>query len=131
LTPITTCWAPTQQILTVPTPFSRQSTSGERFDNQLHQGPHAISHAERNRWRRPHRRVNAAQISYSPESNGMAEAFVKTFKRDYVYLHRLESAATVLAQLSAWFEDYNEVHPHRGLKMRSPREYRRLCEGVS
>jgi transposase InsO family protein len=25
---------------------------------------------------------------YSPESNGMAEAFVKTFKRDYVYLKR-------------------------------------------
>ena len=63
--------------------------------------------------------------SYSPESNGMAEAFVKTFKRDYVYLHRLETAASVLAQLPAWFEDYNEVHPHRGLKMRSPREYLR------
>jgi transposase InsO family protein len=63
--------------------------------------------------------------SYSPESNGMAEAFVKTFKRDYVYLNRLETAATVLAQLPTWFEDYNEVHPHRGLKMRSPREFLR------
>ena len=63
--------------------------------------------------------------SYSPESNGMAEAFVKTFKRDYVYLHRLETAATVLKHLPMWFEDYNEVHPHKGLKMRSPREYRR------
>jgi transposase InsO family protein len=63
--------------------------------------------------------------SYSPESNGMAEAFVKTFKRDYVYLNRLETAATVLAHLPTWFEDYNEVHPHRGLKMLSPREYLR------
>jgi len=61
--------------------------------------------------------------SYSPESNGMAEAFVKTFKRDYVYLHRLETAA--MAQLSTWFEDDNEVHPHRGLQMQSPREYLR------
>ena len=63
--------------------------------------------------------------SYSPESNGMAEAFVKTFKRDYVYLNKLETAATVMTQLPNWFEDYNEVHPPRGLQMRSPREYRK------
>jgi putative transposase len=63
--------------------------------------------------------------AYSPESNGMAEAFVKTFKRDYVYLERLPDAATVLAQLGAWFDDYNEVHPHKALGMLSPRAYRR------
>ena len=55
----------------------------------------------------------------------MAEAFVKTFKRDYVYLNRLNDAATVIADLKHWFEDYNEFHPHSGLKMKSPREYRR------
>ena len=60
---------------------------------------------------------------YSPESNGMAEAFVKTMRRDYVYLHRVDSGAAVLEQLPRWIEDYNEVHPHKGLKMRSPREY--------
>ena len=59
----------------------------------------------------------------SPESNGMAESFVKTFKRDYVYVHDRPDAATVLAQLDRWFEDYNEVHPHKGLKMKSPREF--------
>jgi putative transposase len=64
--------------------------------------------------------------AYSPESNGMAEAFVKTFKRDYVYLARLQDAQTVLRQLSAWFDHYNEVHPHRGLGMRSPRQFRAL-----
>lgn len=64
--------------------------------------------------------------AYSPESNGMAESFVKSFKRDYVYLNRLEDAHTVMRQLAAWIDDYNEVHPHRGLNMRSPREYRRL-----
>ena len=61
--------------------------------------------------------------AYSPESNGMAESFVKSFKRDYVYLNRLETADTVITQLAAWFEDYNEHHPHRGLRMMSPREY--------
>jgi len=63
--------------------------------------------------------------SYSPESNGMAEAMVKTLKRDYVYLADLSDAETVLRQLPLWIEDYNENHPHKGLKMRSPREYRR------
>jgi putative transposase len=58
-----------------------------------------------------------------PQSNGMAEAFVKTFKRDYVYVHDRPDAQTVLSQLSAWFEDYNESHPHKGLQMKSPREF--------
>ncbi len=54
----------------------------------------------------------------------MAEAFVKTFKRDYVYVNELWSAAAVLEQLPAWFQDYNEFAPHKGLKMKSPREFR-------
>jgi transposase InsO family protein len=32
----------------------------------------------------------------------------------------------VIALLPAWFEDYNEVHPHSGLKFLSPREFLRL-----
>jgi putative transposase len=59
----------------------------------------------------------------SPQSNGMAEAFVKTFKRDYVFVHDRPDAQTVLSQLSAWFEDYNESHPHKALQMKSPREF--------
>ena len=62
--------------------------------------------------------------AYSPESNGMSEAFVKTFKRDYVYTHESPDAATVMRQLPAWFEDYNRVAPHSGLDYRSPWEYR-------
>jgi len=63
--------------------------------------------------------------SYSPESNGMAEAFVKTFKRDYVYVNDVSDAATVLRQLEGWFRDYNENAPHKGLSMLSPRQFRR------
>jgi putative transposase len=33
------------------------------------------------------------------------------------------SATAVLAQLDRWFEDYNEMHPHRALGMRSPRQF--------
>ena len=55
----------------------------------------------------------------------MAESFVKTFKRDDVYVQRNPDAATVLARLAADFHDYNEVRPHSRLGMRSPRAFRR------
>jgi transposase InsO family protein len=61
---------------------------------------------------------------YSPESNGMAESFVNTFKRDYVHVNPLRDAGSVMEKLPLWFRDYNENHPHKGLKMMSPREYR-------
>ena len=48
----------------------------------------------------------------SPQSNGMAESFVNTFRRDYVSRMDLTDAPTVLAQLPDAFEHFNEVHPH-------------------
>ena len=65
---------------------------------------------------------------YSPESNGMAEAFVKTFKRDYVYINDLSSAQKVREQLEHWFEDYNNEAPHKALKMMPPTKYRESLE---
>ena len=59
----------------------------------------------------------------SPESNGVSEAFVKTLKRDYTRIQPRPDALTVLQQLPAWIDDYNENHPHSGLRMRSPREF--------
>jgi len=60
----------------------------------------------------------------SPQSNGMAESFVNTFKRDYVSRMDLANAKTVMAQMAAAFEHFNEVYPHSALKMKSPREFR-------
>ena len=59
----------------------------------------------------------------SPESNGVSEAFVKTLKRDYARAQPRPDALTVLQQLAEWIEDYNENHPHSGLRMQSPREF--------
>ncbi|MDR7040374.1 transposase InsO family protein [Methylobacterium sp. BE186] len=59
----------------------------------------------------------------SPQSNGIAEAFVKTLKRDYARLTILPDAETVMRLLPGWFEDYNTIHPHSGLRMLSPREF--------
>lgn len=59
----------------------------------------------------------------SPQSNGISEAFVKTLKRDYVQVTPLPDAQTALGLIGSWIEDYNDSHPHSGLKMRSPREF--------
>ena len=63
--------------------------------------------------------------AYSPESNGMSEAFVKRFKQDYVYVNELWNAQDVLKCLAGWAADFNEHHPHKALKMMSPSEFRR------
>ena len=59
----------------------------------------------------------------SPQSNGMAEAFVRTFKRDYARVRPCPDAQTVLRSLPAWLAHYNEVHPHSALGYRSPRQF--------
>jgi len=63
----------------------------------------------------------------SPESNGIAEAFVKTLKRDYARVTLLPNAQTILGLVAAWIEDYNTSHPHSGLRMLSPQEFRARC----
>jgi putative transposase len=42
--------------------------------------------------------------AYSSKSNGLAEGFVHIFKRDYVNVHELRDAETMLAQLDGWSE---------------------------
>jgi len=61
--------------------------------------------------------------AYSPESNGMSEALVKTIKRDYVYNNDCYSAEVVMRMIKGWFKDYNEEAPHSALGMKSPKEY--------
>jgi putative transposase len=59
----------------------------------------------------------------SRQSNGMAEAFVRTFKRDYVRVNPIPDAHSLINQLSDWFRHYNNVHPHKALRYRSPVEF--------
>ena len=53
----------------------------------------------------------------------MAEAFVRTIKRDYARVNPLPDAHTVIESLPLWFDHYNAVHPHSALRYRSPREF--------
>jgi transposase InsO family protein len=48
----------------------------------------------------------------SPESNGMAEAFAKTFKRHCVRVSPISDAAAALALIDNWMDDYNPASQH-------------------
>ncbi|HGE3447494.1 TPA: IS3 family transposase [Escherichia coli] len=69
----------------------------------------------------------------SPESNGIAESFVKTIKRDYISIIPKPDGLTAAKNLAEEFEHYNEWHPHSALGYRSPREYLRqwASDGLS
>ncbi|MBT0799584.1 IS3 family transposase, partial [Escherichia coli] len=55
----------------------------------------------------------------SPESNGIAESFVKTIKRDYISIMPKPDGLTAAKNLAEAFEHYNEWHPHSALGYRS------------
>ena len=59
-----------------------------------------------------------------PESNGIAEAFVKTLGRDCIRLTLLPDAATALGLVAGWIDDRNAAHPRSAPAMRSPHELR-------
>ncbi|MCB8394825.1 IS3 family transposase [Escherichia coli] len=69
----------------------------------------------------------------SPESNGIAESFVKTIKREYISIMPKPDGLTAAKNLAEAFEHYNEWHPHSALGYRSPREYLRqwASDGLS
>ncbi len=70
--------------------------------------------------------TNCNTPTYSPQSNGMCEAFNGTFKRDYVYQNCLESEEEVQKMIKEWVEDYNSFAPHSALGMKSPMEFFKL-----
>lgn len=64
--------------------------------------------------------------TYSPQSNGMVEAWNGTFKRDYVYENCLDDPEYVCSQIPKWIKEYNEFAPHSALEMKTPSEYFKL-----
>ena len=52
----------------------------------------------------------------------MAEAFVRTIKRDYVRVSPRPKTESVMRQLPSWIAHYNQ-DPHKALGYRSPREF--------
>lgn len=67
--------------------------------------------------------INCNTPTYSPQSNGMCEAFNGTFKRDYVYESCLDNPAFVQEQIQKWVDEYNHYAPHSALGMKTPKEF--------
>ena len=70
-------------------------------------------------------RIGAAHDArHKPAIQGMAEAFVRTIKRDYARVNPLPDAQTVIEKpASSGSTHYNAIHPHSALRYRSPREF--------
>ena len=85
-------------------------------------GPEYVSHVLRN-FLEKMGMVPCRTPCRSPQSNGIAEAFFGSFKRDYVYQSRIETMEDIQKQVPVWLKHYNEIAPHSALKMRSPSRF--------
>jgi transposase InsO family protein len=63
-------------------------------------------------------------LPYTPEANGCAEAFVKSFKTDYVQISGESTAEGEINALHERMQDFNELRPHSALKYLSPLEFK-------
>jgi putative transposase len=64
----------------------------------------------------------ANQVS-SPQFIRMAEAFIRTLKRNCIRVNPMPDARTVIEQPPAWLDHRNEVHPYKASGYRSPHKY--------
>ena len=55
--------------------------------------------------------------------NGYVERFNRTFREDVLDAYLFSSLKQFNVLAEKWKEDYNQYHPHKSLKNRSPREH--------
>jgi len=57
---------------------------------------------------------------YRPQTNGKAERFIQTAKREWAYARAYRTSALRALALSAFLNRYNRRRPHRGIGNRTP-----------
>lgn len=57
---------------------------------------------------------------YRPQTNGKAEALIKTLQREWAYRHRYHSNAERSQALQPWLLDYNYARPHTAIGNQPP-----------
>jgi putative transposase len=81
-------------------------------DDRMAVGQWLMLHGDRNaKVCQGHRPAAVDHARRKPDSNGMAEPFVRTFKRDYVAVNPKPDAATVLKSLPVWFKHATSFTP--------------------
>jgi len=58
-----------------------------------------------------------------PMQNGYVERFNRTFREDILDSYMFSSVSQFNVISEKWKKDYNETHPHKSLKNKSPRDY--------
>ncbi|WP_245675232.1 integrase core domain-containing protein, partial [Candidatus Erwinia dacicola] len=101
------------------TEFQLQASTGDRLTDN---GSAYTAHDTR-RFARERNLAPCTTAVSSPQSNGMAERFVKTMKEDYIAFMPKPEVRTALRNLAPAFTHYNENHPHSARGCNSPREY--------
>jgi transposase InsO family protein len=75
------------------------------------------------RFRRALAAAGARQLftqPYRPQTNGKAERFIQTAKRDWAYARAYRSSAIRTLALDGFLNRYNRRRPHRGIGNRTP-----------
>jgi len=75
------------------------------------------------RFRRTLEAIGARQIftqPYRPQTNGKAERFIQTAKRDWAYARAYRSSLIRTLALQGFLDRYNRRRPHRGIGNRTP-----------
>jgi putative transposase len=101
-----------------------------RFDRGLPQpiycdnGSEFVS-AAMDRWAYTNKVILDFSRRGKPTDNAAIESFNGRFRDECLNVHWFASLDDAVTKIEAWRQDYNENHPHRALKGRSPNEYAR------
>jgi putative transposase len=59
---------------------------------------------------------------YTPEENGLAERFMRSFKEECAWANRFESIEEARSKIAKWIDWYNTDRPHQALGYMTPRQ---------
>mgnify|MGYP003816736251 CR=1 FL=1 len=68
---------------------------------------------------------------YTPEENGLCERFIRSFKEEVAWIHRVESIEQARQKIAHWVHWYNTKRPHQALEYMNPVQYRQKIQKIT